>query len=118
MNSNFCCAVLLSALSTPTLASNFSYSHLGVDLGQVNLDDDFIIAGEKYDSFGFFSLGGGYQFTDNVAFSLTSSAYATEEGNTELTVSFVEIYLHFPIPVSESVDITPFFGYRRDEVEA
>ena len=117
MKNQICCAVLLAVLSAPTLASNFSYSHIGVDFGQVSLDDDFIFFGEAYDDFGFFSLGGGYQFSENVAVSLTSSAFVAEEGNTELTFTFVELYLHFPVSVSEHVDIVPFFGLRNDELE-
>lgn len=118
MRNKITCAALLSVLSAPALASNFSYSHLGVDFGQATPDEDLILAGETYDSFGFFSVGGGYQFTDNVALSLSSSAYAAKEGDTDFTYTFVELYLHFPIAVSKDIDITPFVGLRRDEAEA
>lgn len=104
-------------LATPAAASNFSYSQLSVDLGTASLDDDFFILGEEYDDLGYASFGGGYQFNDFAAFSLTSSAYAAEEGDTEFTYSWVELYLHFPIAVADNIDIAPFIGPRNDDAE-
>src|SRR5690606_1248140 len=108
--------LLLGAIA-PVSASNFSYSVLEVALGKATLDDEVVVVDEVYEDFGFFGFGGGYQFAENFALSLSAAGFANEGDDTEWTTSTVSILANFPIPVAPQVDIIPTVGYVSGESE-
>lgn len=97
--------------------SNFSYSQIGVNLGQAMPEEDIVFFGDRYEEFGVASLAGSVQVNSNVALGVGLSAVANEESRTEINNASLVITAQFPIPVGEQVDIVPQVGFGRFETE-
>ena len=104
-----------SVLAAPT---NFSYTSVGVGLGKQSLKDSIIFAGEIYDEFGLFGIGGSYQFADDLLFvEMTSQAASNSGPNTELTSSVVSFGLGIVQAINNSIDVNASINSLSAKVE-
>ena len=109
--------ILVALYGSYAFSANFSYTNVGIDIGQATLEDEIEIFGEDYKNLTYVSLNGSYQVMDNLTLSLDSSSFGREQISTEFRYSMAEFYLNFPISIGENVDVVPFWGSRRDSAE-
>ncbi len=108
---------VLAGLVTPALGSNFSYTYVGGDLGVTTLDDDLIFNGEIYEEFGAANINGAFQFNENFAVRLSSSAISNDGPRTQITQTATNASVIFPFAVGSKLDIIPSLGYVFTESE-
>lgn len=110
-------AACISSVITPAYAANFSYTHAGVGLGLETLEEDLIFGSEVYEDFGIFRINGSYQLADNFAISAELASRANEGSRTEISETSASLSLHFPIAVSDQLDLVPNVGQLSTELE-
>jgi len=110
-------AVLCACLASPVMASNFSYTNIGIGIGKLTPKDNIVFLGEVYEEFAAVDLYGGYQFHDNVAVRFSSEGFGNSGPNTEISVSYGQLGFVFPYAVSEWLDVVPSLGLLRANVE-
>lgn len=107
----------LTLAASSAAASNFSYTTLGFDLGWAEPDPGFVIDNVYYEELGAASIYGSYQFAENVVGRLSSGALANSGHGTEFTQADVALSLHFPVSLSNAVDLVPHIGLVSSELE-
>lgn len=108
---------LITCLSAPALATNFTYTNIDLSLGVMRLDENLRVEDEVYKEFGTFALSGSSQINKNFALNLGVSLLANEGPHTEVNRSALTLGMAFPVAASELLDIVPTFGLLSVETE-
>jgi len=112
--------LVVSTFAVTPLANGdtaFPYSSLGFSLGQVNLDEDIDVGVDTYSSLQLFAAEGSYQIDGGPFVSLSVSAAAEDESNSDIEISTFTLGGGLPVQLHERADLVFQAGFTSSEAE-
>lgn len=129
MNQLYSIFVVMIVLSSSVLAEpdrpidgftepTFRYSQVELKLGRVDLDDEFIVLGDRYNSADAAEFSYSHQVHQNLFIAGQFNTFDGKESRSEISQTYGSLFFGMPLDASERVDLVPTLGIGRVDQEA